>query len=331
MSITANFIIAQGPGQNVDTLIQVLLRYSQVMENGSLYMQLGDGASPVVDGKDRMYYCTLHQYHSRNVFRNFSIKYTMEGVVQYRTEKQSYRLLPNQFLLSSKQPCECIVDSKPLTRNLSIDIAQHTMEEVFTVMSAREEIDLENLESGHFTSPDFFENIYPAGTSDLGKYLISLGQNVQQDPSGSISLSSEIFYGLAEKVVLHEIQSTKALNQLVAVKSSTRKETLRRVLSGKNYMDEYFLHELSIPQIARQASLSQYYFFRNFKKAFAITPYQYLLQKRLDHARKLIHQDMSIQDAAFECCFPDAFTFSKAFKRKFGYPPSDLKKMLQRV
>jgi AraC family transcriptional regulator len=331
MSKTAKFMFRWVRWPKFNTFIQVLLRYSQVMENGSLYMQLGDGASPVVDGKDRMYYCTLHQYHSNNVFRNFSIKYTLEGIVEYRTEKQSYSLLPNQFLLSSKQPCECIVDSKPLTRNLSIDIAQQTMEEVFTVMSAREEIDLENLEAGHFTSPDFFENIYPAGISDLGKYLVSLGQHLQQDPSASVSLSSETFYELAEKVVLHEIQSTKALNQLVAVKSATRKETLRRVLSGKYYMDAYYLHELSIPQIARQANLSQYYFFRNFKKAFAITPYQYLLEKRLDHARKLIHQDMTIQDAAFECCFPDAFTFSKAFKRKFGFPPSDLKKMPQSI
>jgi AraC-like DNA-binding protein len=297
------------------------------MENGSLYMQLKDGAHPILDGKDRIYYCTLHQYHSQNVFRNFSIKFTLEGVVHYRTEKQAYHLLPNYFLLSSKQPCECIVDTRSLTRNLSIDITRETMEEVFTFLTSKGKIDLENLEAGHFSSPDFFENVYPTGTSALGTYLISLGKSLPADTMSNMSLTPETFFELAEEVVLHEDQVTKSLNQLEAIKSSTRKETLRRVWMGKDFMDEYFLKDLSIPQIAREANLSQYYFFRSFKKAFAITPYQYLLEKRLDHSRNLIRQQMSVQDTAFECCFPDAFTFSKAFKRKFGYPPSILKKV----
>src|SRR5262245_3274070 len=107
-----------------------------MFQSNSHFKHLKGDASPIVDGRNRMYLCELNQYYCENVFRNFSIKYTMEGEVHYRTEKEDYILAPNYFLLSSKQPCECVVDSKTITRNISIDISQNTLGEVFTLFES---------------------------------------------------------------------------------------------------------------------------------------------------------------------------------------------------
>jgi len=286
------------------------------------YVHLTEGRYPVVDGHDRMYYCELNQYYSANVFRSFSIKFTLAGAVHYRTAKDHYDLLPNFFLLSSQQPCECSIDSRNITRNISIDISETTMNEVFTTLSPEQEIDLENLESGHFTSPAFFEHLYPVKNSDLGQYLLQLGDKLTFSQKTNAAVTEETFFSLAEKVIEHEKGIQYSLRHLNFIKSSTKKETLKRLLAGKEFMDQYFLCDISIPQIARHAHLSQYYFLRTFKSAFQSSPYQYILDKRLRYANQLLLKKTMIQEVADQCGFPDAFSFSKAFKKKFGYSPS---------
>lgn len=115
-----------------------------------------------------------------------------------------------------------------------------------------------------------------------------------------------------------------ALNNLHTIKkSSTRKEMLFRLLKGKDYIDMNYLTNPEISKIACHCHLSVFHFFRSFKQAFQITPYHYIMQKKLDHALSLIALDKySLSEIAVLCGFSDIFTFSKAFKRRFHYPPS---------
>ena len=53
------------------------------------------------------------------------------------------------------------------------------------------------------------------------------------------------------------------------------------------------------------------------------------MHKRLSHALLLmIYEKLSIAQVALRCGFPDTFTFSKAFKREFGYSPSKYPAMI---
>jgi AraC-like DNA-binding protein len=286
------------------------------------YVHLTQGAKTLNDGRNRVYFCELNRYYSQDVFRRFSIKFTLEGEVEYKTENEHYRLLPAYFLLSIKQPCECTVNTTSITRNISIDISHTTLNEVFTTLSNRQPNPLENLQAAHFISPEFFEHQYPAEHSELGQLLMQLGKELRKSPGRPMHFSEETFYVLAEKVIAHENQMHHSLHQLEAVKTSTKKETLKRLLQGKTYMEDSFLQNPTIAEISRYANLSEYYFFRNFRSAFQFSPYQYLLQLRLEHARKLVKQKMLIQDIADACGFPDTPSFSKAYKKKFGFSPS---------
>ena len=295
------------------------------MTGTSSYIHLTEGRLPIADGQNRVYFCELNRYHSENVFRSFSVKYTFEGEVEYRTEKDVYRLLPGHFLLSSQQPCECVVDSRLITRNISIDINTKVMEEVTGTLLNQKTLDLDSMANGHFSSPDFFEHIYPIHASPLGHFLMSLGQTLAAPGKPEKDVSGETFYDLAEHIIWHQYGISRALQQLDAVKSSTKKEMVRRLLNGRYFIDAHFLDHINIPEVARHANLSAYYFLRSFKKAFGISPYQYLIHKRLTHARELLLQHEAIQDVADRCGFPDSFSFSKAFKRKFGQVPSALR------
>ena len=90
-------------------------------------------------------------------------------------------------------------------------------------------------------------------------------------------------------------------------------------------MDDCFLDIDSVQQVAETCSMSEFHFFRSFRQAYNLTPYQYLLGKRLRLAKQLmIKGGLSVTAVAEHCRFPDVFTFSKAFKREFNISPSHM-------
>jgi AraC-like DNA-binding protein len=63
-----------------------------------------------------------------------------------------------------------------------------------------------------------------------------------------------------------------------------------------------------------------------FKTTFGISPYQYVVQKRLVYARNCLQNGMIISDVAIKTGFADTPSFSKAFKKFFGIAPTKLQK-----
>ncbi|HEV7782450.1 MAG TPA: AraC family transcriptional regulator [Chitinophagaceae bacterium] len=113
------------------------------------------------------------------------------------------------------------------------------------------------------------------------------------------------------------------MNKLSALKTSTRSEIVNRINSGKEFIDMSFLQNPDVMSIARQSNMSVFHFHRCFKQVHGISPYQYMLGKRLEYARELLNErTWLISDIAGKCGFPDVFTFSKAYKRKYGCSPS---------
>lgn len=113
------------------------------------------------------------------------------------------------------------------------------------------------------------------------------------------------------------------LNNINAQKTETKEEILSRLLLGKDFIDSCYLLNPDIKSIARECSMSEFHFYRCFKQVFGISPYQYILAKRLEYANELLNDTrLRVTAIARECSFRDVFTFSKAFKRKYGFSPS---------
>jgi AraC family transcriptional regulator len=69
--------------------------------------------------------------------------------------------------------------------------------------------------------------------------------------------------------------------------------------------------------------MSRYHFSRSFRAELGISPYQWLLQKRVEHAAALLRRRrVSVTEAAFEVGFSDLSRFARAFRDQFGCPPS---------
>src|SRR4029079_4486918 len=84
-------------------------------------------------------------------------------------------------------------------------------------------------------------------------------------------INKEWFLDLTEKIIYHSYVTYLALNVIQSVKLETRKELLRRVNIGKQFMDDNFLTIDDVTEVALASNLSEFHFFRSFKQAFGIT------------------------------------------------------------
>lgn len=272
---------------------------------------------------DLVYYSELNNWYTENSFRSFCLKYVIDRSIYYKVGKKEYAVNAGNLLLGCKQPdVNAYFESKQVVKSICIDICPATVSEAFTVLTAQDDHDFDNYLAGYFKTPYFFETVCPAGSTPFAHKLDNLVAAIA-DGEADKYIDKEWFLDLVEKIIFHEYGNYLALNGIRSLRLETRKEILRHLKIAKQYMDDAFLEIKDINQVASVCNMSEFHFFRSFKQAFNSTPYQYLLNSRLQLAKELVKTgDMSVTDIAVHCNFPDVYTFSKAFKRQFNMAPS---------
>lgn len=95
-----------------------------------------------------------------------------------------------------------------------------------------------------------------------------------------------------------------------------------------SYLRENYNMEYSLDMVAQTANLSPYHFIRVFKMTTGKTPYDYLLDIKVENACNLLkNRKMTVTEACFLCGFNNLEHFSTVFKRKTGMLPSQYKKL----
>ena len=78
----------------------------------------------------------------------------------------------------------------------------------------------------------------------------------------------------------------------------------RQLLRVLDYIDAHLDRKLKLAELAQLLDISQFHFGRLFRQSLGLSPYQYLLQQRVERAKQLLKQtDKSIVDIAFDCGF----------------------------
>ena len=96
-------------------------------------------------------------------------------------------------------------------------------------------------------------------------------------------------------------------------------ERLQRV---RDYVEAHLDDDLSLAMLADVACLSPYHFSRSFKQAAGIGPQRYVIQRRLERAKRLLrrtHQPLAW--IAQEAGFADQSHLTQIFRREMGVTP----------
>ncbi|MEX0326772.1 MAG: AraC family transcriptional regulator [Puniceicoccaceae bacterium] len=97
----------------------------------------------------------------------------------------------------------------------------------------------------------------------------------------------------------------------------------------KELIEDNYLELSRMEDIAAKAELSSAYISRLFRRYHHMTPYSFLVQKKMEHALDLLRQrNISVQQAAAMTGFEDPFHFSRVFKRFKGISPSEVRNVI---
>ena len=89
-----------------------------------------------------------------------------------------------------------------------------------------------------------------------------------------------------------------------------------------DFIDKRYMEEISLDVLAAEANVNKKYFCKLFKEYFGKSPWQYLLQTRLNKACfMLLENEHNVKTIADKVGFSDEFYFSRIFKKTFGFSP----------
>lgn len=91
---------------------------------------------------------------------------------------------------------------------------------------------------------------------------------------------------------------------------------------ARDLMDREYAEPLDVPAMARTAHMSPAHFSRKFRAAYGETPYAYLMTRRIERAKALLRQGLSVTDTCIAVGCTSLGSFSSRFTEIVGESPS---------
>lgn len=91
------------------------------------------------------------------------------------------------------------------------------------------------------------------------------------------------------------------------------------VLQGMEYINQLYMSPIRVADIASFCHVSESHLHHLFKRAYGCGPYEMLLNRRLNEAKRLLRDsNLPVYAIAGKCGFSDANYFSAVFKKKYN-------------
>src|SRR5215472_14349404 len=97
---------------------------------------------------------------------------------------------------------------------------------------------------------------------------------------------------------------------------------LAHLRRARDYIDRHYAEPLDVPAMARAAFMSPAHFSRKFRAAYGETPHSYLMTRRIERAKALLRQGVSVTDACMTVGCTSLGSFSSRFTEIVGETPS---------
>lgn len=252
--------------------------------------------------------------------RGLALKFTINGLETYWLHNKPFEISNGKYILINESvPAMDVVIKNTSTLGVCVDIDDQLVNDLLHQLFSPNDLESYNNISRYLLSPELFVREAVAGKPL--KTLLS--QFAAISVSEELSRPSlELIYELITLLVQDNLSFITSYYKLQATKLSTRKELYRRVLLGKEALDNSTFSELSITEVADISCLSEFRFYRLFKQCFGISPYHYLIKRRIGSSINLRKQGLTWNEIAYKLNFTDLAAFSNCFKKINGVSPS---------
>ena len=249
------------------------------------------------DRTDREFEWHYHDLHKIIVF--------VSGKVTYHIEGKAYQLKPQDILLVSQGAIH-----KP-----EIDPSIPYERYIFWI---RDDLSSSELNTCFQKANDRSFNLIRLDSvlqEKLKDLLPEIEHSLRDTQFGDSILSKALFAQFMVYINRIFLKSSTAPDQ----KSYSSDSQVEQLLK---YINRNLSENLSIDHLAERFFFSKYHMMRKFKKETGYTIHNYIISKRLLHARSLIAQGTPVMKAAMQSGFQDYTAFVRAYKKQFGTVPT---------
>ncbi len=268
---------------------------------------------------------------------NFAVEAMRYGVFDYLTKPIS-----EDALLESLDKCIDIIEaSKSLPKDRSISLLSAFFKKENRFIKSKDMHDIRPLVIKYMSNSDkesyinfikdnvkdIIEN-YNAYTLYKFIYEILNSLDVKYHILKDLTLTQYMHSNIFKKDIKNLEQLENILIETGIDCMSLNIVSTKEQLIGKQILDDIECNfcdcDYTVTEIAKKLGKNPSYINTVFKKVYGNTIKQTLSDYRLKEAQKLLRRsNLKIIDIAAECGYSDIFYFSKRYKAKFGYPPSE--------
>jgi AraC family transcriptional regulator len=256
-----------------------------------------------------------------------SVKFVLNGEEYYQTDNSRYLVSSSNFLiLNNNTEYSSFIDADEDVQSFTLNFSEkYVLTAMAGMMNHPQRLpDDPSVCTG--AGINFIERTYPRDQGILmllGK-MKEMAKTFEERNEEISELFNELFYMLLllNGKVQDEMQNIKA------IKYSTREELYKRLNYARDYIECCFDLDIDLTKMASTACLNREYFIRQFKLYFGITPAQYLIRKRMEAAKHLLQgSGCSISEVCRRVGYSDLASFGKLFRKHYHSSPEEFRRM----
>ena len=249
-----------------------------------------------------------------------SIKCAFGGTEMYKINDRYYAVTDDAYFICNEgQYYSSFIAAKKPVESFTINFTDAFVSQVKSSFYADAKlIDDPGLIAG---GPcEFVERLY-RHNSDLSSNIAGL-RHLAKNFNKNRGEISESYYLLLQNLLLSQQHILNEIKQVNAVKLSTQKELYKRLHYAKDYIESCYADEVTLEKLAQISCLNSAYLLRKFKQYFGQTPYQYLINKRMAVAERLLAiTAISVSEICFITGYADVSSFCRLFKKMYKCSP----------
>lgn len=250
-----------------------------------------------------------------------SIKCAFGGNEIYQVGNRVHAVNENNFLiLNEGQYYSSYIYSKEPVESFTLNFTETFTQQLFQSLTDSNTHLLDNPDNERNKIPLFIEKLYQHNATVSP--LIFTIKNLSKDFNKNRHVIAELYHHLLEKLFLLNNDVKQEIQNVSADRFSTKQELYKRLHYAKDYIDSCYANEISLYDLAAVTLMNPAHFLRQFRKYFHATPYQYLVQKRISAAAKMLkHTSLPVTDICNAVGYNDLSSFIKLFKKYYMFSP----------
>ena len=161
-----------------------------------------------------------------------------------------------------------------------------------------------------------FTDRFPAQDPLMEHLLRQLGTELESGAPNGRLYAEQLMQTVAVHLVQHHTCGTPE------AKCYTGGVPPKRLERVEEYVRAHLSEDVRLEDLAEQAGMSQHHFCRQFKKSTGTSPYQYVIERRVEEGKRLLEEtDQLVAQVAFAVGYDSQSRFTQQFKKRVGTTP----------